>query len=228
VTTADGEQYEARVVVSNISPYALHSQLLPQEARSKRWGIRLGNLNPSVSCVGVYLGMASGAERLLPSCLNFWYGSTDHEALFAQVLANRGEPLDHLFLLRSAEPSPNPAFLLMQYVQQSASQNWKQDKLRYAERMVDLAERVVPGIKQNILLTEVGSPDTYARYTGNTAGALYGFENTSALYGEARMPVRTNLDNLFQTGHWQRPGGGVWNVTVNGYAVAKSILNSTP
>ncbi|MBD3239100.1 MAG: hypothetical protein GF331_00835 [Chitinivibrionales bacterium] len=73
----------------------------------------------------------------------------------------------------------------------------------------------------------VGSPLTYERYTGNTAGALYGFENTSSLYGEARMPTRTHVHNLYQVGHWQRPGGGVWNVMVNGKVAARRIADET-
>jgi prolycopene isomerase len=64
---------------------------------------------------------------------------------------------------------------------------------------------------------ETGSPATLERYTANTAGALYGFENTCEMYGEAKLPIRTHLTNLYQVGHWGKPGGGVVNVMTSGY-----------
>ena len=72
-----------------------------------------------------------------------------------------------------------------------------------------------PEINKYIELMEVGSPETFERYTGNTDGALYGFENIKTMYGEAKLPITTHIPNLFQTGHWGKPGGGVWNVMVN-------------
>jgi phytoene dehydrogenase-like protein len=93
-------------------------------------------------------------------------------------------------------------------------------------KMLEKADQIFPGLKENVEIMETGSPDTFERYTGNAGGALYGFENSSGIYAEARMPIRTHIGNLFQTGHWGRPGGGVWNVCVNGYSAAKIILNS--
>jgi phytoene dehydrogenase-like protein len=37
------------------------------------------------------------------------------------------------------------------------------------------------------------------------------------MYGEAKMPVTTHLSNLFQVGHWCKPGGGLHNVMLNAY-----------
>jgi prolycopene isomerase len=89
--------------------------------------------------------------------------------------------------------------------------------------MVAAAEKRIPGLRDAIAVMEIGSPATYERYTGNTGGALYGFENTKEIYGEAKVPFTTYLRNLFQVGHWGHPGGGVWNVMYNGYTASKII-----
>jgi len=224
--TADGQRHEGKLFIANCSPYVLHRRLIPESSRSRRWLRRLSGLQPSLSTVGVYLGVTPRIRERHPSNLTFWYASEDHNATYEGIMENGSLEPNHLVLLQPAEQVPNPTLLLMQFVSPSASDNWKEDKMRVADRMLERAERIIPGLRGEIQLMEVGSPSTYERYTLNTGGALYGFENTSSLYGEARMPTRTHLHNLFQTGHWQRPGGGIWNVTVNGYAVAQRILRS--
>jgi len=221
---ADGSEYEGTVFVSNASPHLLHGRLLPEAARNRRWLRRLSNLRPSLSCVGVYLGVTPRVTELLPSSLAFWYATDDYESIYRRALEGPCGEVDHLFLLRGVEPTPDPTLLLMTFASPAGAADWHSEKMRMAERMVERAEQYAPGLRQEIRLMEVGSPLTFERYTGNAGGALYGFENTCSLYGEARMPTRTHLANLYQVGHWQRPGGGAWNVTVNGYAVAKIIL----
>ena len=221
-----GEEYEANIIVSNVSPYLLHNKLLNREARSRRWQRRLSNLRPAPSSVIVYLGMKPQFHDLLKNTIHFWYASHDFGSIFANVLTDKKDTIDHLIFLKSAEPSDYPTLTLMNFVQKSYSTDWKNEKMRIAERMRRKAEVLYPGLNDCVELQEVGSPTTFERYTLNTDGTLYGFENTKDMYGEAKMPVITHLGNLFQTGHWGKPGGGVWNVMANAYAASNIILNS--
>lgn len=223
VVLDNGERIQAGMVISNVSPYTLHNQIVPEHARNKLWLRRLSNLNPSISSVIVYLGLNRDIGAQLSDTLFFWYDTDDFEKLWAEIESGKRDPLNHLVLLRSADPLHPPTLTLMYFVRQSHSTDWKRDKMVYAKLMLDKAAELVDGLASAIECTEVGSPDTFERYTGNTAGALYGFENTKALYGEAKLPHTTHLKNLFQTGHWGKPGGGVWNVIANGYSTAKTI-----
>jgi hypothetical protein len=65
-------------------------------------------------------------------------------------------------------------------------------------------------------------------YPANTDGALFGFENTCSLYGEAKLPITMHLDNYYRTGHWGISGGGAWNVIANGFRTAQCILHQRP
>jgi prolycopene isomerase len=227
VTTESGETIEADRFISNISPYHLHFDLLDEEYQSRRWQRRLSQLNPAVSSVSVYCGMKPGFEALLPDHITFTFAHQDHAKIYADILANEVRPMDHLLLLRSAGSLHAPTVTLMQFFQQTYSKNWHEDKQQIAQAMLLEAEKLYPGFTSYLELFEVGSPDTFERYTANTNGSLYGFENTKRVYGEAKLPIETHLKNLFQTGHWGRPGGGVQNVMVNGYSAFKLMTGGT-
>ena len=222
----NGETISARLFVSNISPYLLHREIIDPQARSKIWLRRLNNLNPSVSSTAVYLGLNSDISEIIPDNISFWFGNNDND-IYDGILNNRSQQIDHLIFLQHPSTAVEKTITILNFVKQSYSADWKQEKKKHAENMLSKAEELYPGLRERISLTEIGSPGTFERYTGNTGGALYGFENTSHIYGEAKLPVKTYLSNLFQTGHWGKPGGGVWNAMYNGYTVAGAILLDT-
>ncbi|MBD3391504.1 MAG: NAD(P)-binding protein [Chitinivibrionales bacterium] len=214
---ASGEEYTADLFVSNISPYIVHRELLPERDRSKLFLRRLSNLNPSVSSVSVYLGMKPGFEEIIPGNITFWFDHMDFSRIYRGILHNDKSEIDHLVLLRSGHFADHPTLTLMNFTRKDCSGNWKEDKQALADRLLAKMARLYPELPQYVELTVAGSPATFERYTANTDGALYGFENTKNMYGEAKIPVRTHLPNLYQAGHWGKPGGGVHNVMVNSY-----------
>lgn len=228
VKTTDGEVYDTKIVVSNISPYDLHRSLLLPQDQGKLLNRRLNNLNPSISCVIVYLGMNPEFKSISKDCVSFWYESSDYQLIYKKIVSSqKNEPIDHLVILGSIEESDYPTLTLMNFTKAEKSNDWRCDKMFMAEKMLHKLEELYPGINGYINVMEVGSPDTFNRYTSNTGGALYGFENVKDIYGEAKIPITTHIPNLFQTGHWGKPGGGVWNVMVNAFNASKLILNKS-
>ncbi len=226
VITSNGQDFDAPLVVSNISPYSLQTRILEEKARSRRWVRRLSNLKPSVSCVAVYCGMEESFTQILDDNISFWFESKDHGRIFRRIQENKSIAMDHLILLRTVDDPSYPVLTMMHFVEESFSDNWKDTKHEIAEKMIQKADSIVPGLADKIVLFETGSPQTFERYTGNTNGSLYGFENTRDIYGEAKMPITTHLSNLYQVGHWGKPGGGIWNVMVNAYTASKIILQN--
>jgi len=220
----ENEEYEVDLVVSNISPYNIHFNFINDSNQSERWKKRLTKLCPSTSCVIVYMGMRPGFLPLIPHTISFWYETSDFNRIFTNILQNRKDTIDHLISLKSSHNPEYPTLTLMNFVQKSFSADWKKDKMVIAERMIDKVEELYPGIKEYVDIVEVASPTTFERYTANTDGALYGFENSREMYKEAKMPIKTHLPNLYQTGHWGKPGCGIWNVMANAYSTSKIIL----
>ena len=61
-------------------------------------------------------------------------------------------------------------------------------KERLAARLLEMAERQFPGLRERLEFVESGTPRTLERYTRNTGGALYGWELSPAQVGSGRLP----------------------------------------
>lgn len=220
------ETISANLFISNVSPYILHNELIDVSSRNKIWLRRLSNLKPSFSAIALYMGLSKDFSDQIPNNIHFSFYENDDDRIYDRIVNNSSSEIDHLLFLRPTANEQNPTLTVLSYIQKSFSSDWKQDKFAFADKMLDKAEQYFPGLKSRIELMEIGSPATFERYTSNTSGALYGFENTNHIYGEAKMPVTTHISNLFQTGHWGKPGGGVWNSVYNGYNAALTILQN--
>lgn len=225
IVLESGEEIEGRNFISNISPYLFHGQILDEKARNRLWLRRLHKLNPSFSSVAVYLGLDRDISPQLSPNILMWHRNNNFEEINDRVLKCETAPLDHMVFLKTPHASKYPTLFLMTYFKKSYCTAWKTRKDEIASQMLDIAESVAPGLRESIKCRVTASPLTFERYTGNTDGALYGFENTYDLYGEARIPITTYIPNLYQAGHWCK-GGGVWNVMECGHSTSKAILRS--
>jgi prolycopene isomerase len=97
-------------------------------------------------------------------------------------------------------------------------------KQRYAERLVEQASQFYPRLADSIQVAVVSTPITNMRYTGNIAGAIYGFANTPAENPAFRLDQRGPLQGLWFVGAWTRPGGGFEPTISSGINAAESIL----
>jgi phytoene dehydrogenase-like protein len=68
---------------------------------------------------------------------------------------------------------------------------------------------------------------TSFRFTGNSQGAMLGWEMSPDQLGAGRLPVYTPVQNVYLTGHWTQPGGGITPVIVSAQRVAKTILTGS-
>ncbi len=56
---------------------------------------------------------------------------------------------------------------------------------------------------------------------------MLGFEMSPDQLGSKRLPIFTPIENLYLTGHWTQPGGGITPVIVSAQRVAKIILSGS-
>ena len=57
---------------------------------------------------------------------------------------------------------------------------------------------------------------------------MLGWEMSPDQLGESRPGIVGPLKNLYFTGHWTQPGGGITPVIVSAMQVAKMITDSSP
>jgi|GEM_PF-6928236 len=105
---------------------------------------------------------------------------------------------------------------------------WLNNKDRIAGLIVDLANKIIPNLKNNIEKKFVATPITFERFTLNTNGACLGwlpdFERTK-LY---KIKQRCSIKGLYAAGHWYTgefvPSGGIPVVSFSGRRAARIIL----
>ena len=104
--------------------------------------------------------------------------------------------------------------------------DWAAHKAEIEQDLMDRLEQVMPGVSQHLVLQQSASALTSWRFTLNHHGAMLGWEMSPDQLGEARPSVEGPVRNLFFTGHWTRPGGGITPVIVSAMDVAAAILGS--
>lgn len=225
VSTKSGKVFDADIVVSNVSPQLLHNTLIEESGRSKRWIRRLTTLDPSLSSVIVYLGMKEGYESLIRGNVICHFDNPNSESIYAYTNAGEEYKEDYLVILNPTEAIKKPILTLLTFAKQDSAENWKEKKVELSKKILHKFESLYPGISDYIEYVEVGSPDTFVRYTDNFKGAIYGFENTCDKLKEGKMPYKAHLKNVYQAGHWTVPGCGIYNVVTNGFTVAQQIID---
>lgn len=73
-------------------------------------------------------------------------------------------------------------------------------KQRKAERLLNSVERQFPGLRASIKHYYTSTPLTYQDYTGTEGGGMYGVVRDIHLGAACRVPHRTKIPNVLQTG----------------------------
>ncbi|MBF0569802.1 MAG: NAD(P)/FAD-dependent oxidoreductase [Candidatus Omnitrophica bacterium] len=98
-----------------------------------------------------------------------------------------------------------------------------QERQRIAGQMLDRLEQAVPGIRERVVYQSVSGPDTIERYTGNTAGAAYGWRQGRGLFKNLTA-LRKIAENFHIVGHWSGYGGGVMPSMLSACRAANTII----
>lgn len=209
---ADGRLIRTKAVVSAVDA----------SATARMAGLSAGpeGLKPSVSYFMVYIGLNRKLD--MPDSIGVYPG-LGIEDTFADIAMDIASPRSSLEIINYSNISPEmtpdggTTLMLMAKAAYGYGEDWHECKGRVMDRLIDRADKVVPGIRESISVAEAATPLTLERYTGNTAGAAFGWEQGPE---NARTAARTPLPGLFQAGHWGYPGGGIESVTASGIIAA--------
>lgn len=94
----------------------------------------------------------------------------------------------------------------------------------HAERLVEAAERAVPGLRDRLLWHEVRTPADVAAVTGVAGGAVP-VPALAGAGGRLLHPANgTRVGGLFTVGGWSHPGGGLPHAGMSGALVAGLVV----
>jgi phytoene dehydrogenase-like protein len=111
--------------------------------------------------------------------------------------------------------------------------NLARDRMAYVEKKNEIAsvltgllEQRFPGITEQVEVTDVATPLTFERYTGNWKGSFEGWLITPHNAGTIMKPMDqtiAGLKNFYMCGQWVEPGGGLPTSVMSAQRLIKRI-----
>ena len=241
----DGTLLPAAAVVSNASAPATFGRMLPPEALPEGYASRIKTYKPSISTFIVWLGLSADirdrvscyATHISPSgigneggyqgCVN---GDIENGpfgvAVYDKAFEGYSRPgTSSLMLIFLCGYGPWEKF------ETDYTAGHKDDYYREKERWTRILirraeELLIPGLSGLIDVVESATPLTNRRYTGNTMGAIYGFDQSMDNAYMNRISNRTPVDGLYLAGAWGNPGGGYEGVLRSGEMTFQMLMES--
>ena len=230
VVLQSGEKICADYVVSNIDARTTFFNMVGEKYLPSNFINQINQIKPAHSAFNVFLGVKNERLHLKNSGEPiFVFSNYNLDNQFQAMLKGDIENANFCIGIPSRiNPfmAPEGHDIIIIYVPvpyRIDKIDWREKKFEYTERIINLANRVIPGLKNNIVIAEAATPETLVRYTGNSDGAVGGWSFTPEV--ELFRPCnKTPIEGLFLAGHWTFPGPGIGNVLTSGYITASMIL----
>lgn len=172
---------------------------------------RINSMPQTVGGFSVYLEFK---EDTLPYMNSNFYGYNYGTPWDCEKYDESTWPRGYLYMHLCHEPNPRFAKtgVILSYMQIRDVEQWQgtrvghrgsdyeQFKKDKAERLISSLERYFPHLRDSIKHYYTSTPLTYLDYTGTQDGSMYGIAKDVSLGISQRVPHRTRIPNVFQTG----------------------------
>jgi phytoene dehydrogenase-like protein len=247
VRLEDGSELRAGRVVSNASPEITYNRLVGYEHISSGLRKKLCRTRYSIAAAILFLATDLDLESMGMDSGNYWYiPHRDLESFFKSALHpdTVNDPLPGIFFGITTLKDPSGftghhtieavRFLAYEaFASFAGSANGRRSKKEYlnlkskvAGAMLKSLGRVIPGIGDHILFSELGTPLTFDHYVRSTRGSCYGTEKSFGQIGPFCFKQFSEIENLCLCGasilH------GVSGASLSGLHLAAAVLGCRP
>ncbi|PQP35459.1 hypothetical protein C6A37_02410 [Desulfobacteraceae bacterium SEEP-SAG9] len=242
VLLSKGDILPAKAVVSNASALTTFKKLLPPDALPVDYIKTLENYRPSLSSFIVWLGLSNelrgkikgysthvtsgrGADADYQACLE---GNIEQGPFSVTIYDNAFEGYSRpgastLMLLFLCSYKPWQKY--ESDYRSGKKTAYYEQKNRWTEILIRRAEKlVIPGLSSMIEVKDAATPLTNWNYTGNTEGAIYGFEQSMENSYMKRISNVTPIKGLYLASAWGNPGGGYSGVLRSGQSAFEKLM----
>jgi phytoene dehydrogenase-like protein len=255
VELAGGEKIDAPIVVSNADLKRTVLELVGAEHFAKATVDRVRSFRMSLPLFATYLGLDIDLHAMGHPNTNYWiWGSYDIESIYEEIEGGKlsSKPLAYVTVASLKDPgnphlapSGSTNLQIMTLVPpdydvwsveegpHAARSNryhrdpgYRQRKHELASQLVDIAECVIPGIREHIEWQESATPVTQERFTHSTGGTSYGIELACDQMGPMRPGPGTEIGGLYLCGASTPSGHGIGGVMRGGVIAASTILET--
>lgn len=241
VLLKDGTKVFAKKFISTIHP-ALTIDLLGEDCKMMRkaYKTRISSLQNTVSAFIVYVVLK---DKGIPSfnhnkyhikCNDVWNNEVYTESEWPKSVA--------IFTTPAKDPDYCEGLILMSYMQYDEVKPWahtfntvssedirdeayQEFKRVKAEKVIDLAAEVIPGLKEQMKSYYTSTPLTMRDYIGVKDGSLYGVMKDHRDPLKSLIPPQTRVPNLFMSGQ-NTVMHGVLGVVVGAVKTCNEIIGN--
>ena len=211
VELSRGAVLRAPIVISNADLKRTYLELVGETHLSERERKHAANLSPSPSAMMTFLGLDFVPD--IPPIVHASVNGVGFGIAVTSLLDPNLAPNGHATMtLTSLLPSTNAA------TWDRNSNDYRGRKTEELDKLIALAEEVVPKLRNHIVFREDATPATFVRYVGTTNGAIYGVER-----GQQVRAVKTSVPGLLLAGTGVEPGSGIEAVIISGMLAARAV-----
>jgi prolycopene isomerase len=189
-------------------------------------------MKPSFSYYISYLGIEGSLDDELPCTNNEIF--SDYDLLVEYDALSKNQLLSNpsFYLLAPSLVNPDHAgeglstLCLSLKVPFAYSRTWGDDVRKdLSRRLLEKASGIIPNLRDRIVVMADSTPMTIERMTNNRWGSAYGWAQYPRQAGIYRLNRATPIEDLYLTGHWTSPGGGISAVVASGEITSDLIWN---
>ncbi|KJD45515.1 phytoene desaturase family protein [Paenibacillus terrae] len=228
-----GDVYEAKWIVSGISPHHTYGRLLSNHDAARRELEAVSMLETGTSLTQLYLGLSCEPRELGITeedliLRNEPDSETDYEVMMSGQYTKGNWMLTNYNAMDPTLNEPGKGVIAVTFLDRF--ENWpathpeyKAKKEAVIRQILELLEQLYPGFGSKVVVAELGTPRTMQRYTANPDGAVYGYAQTVRQSGIKRLKRKTAVNRLSLVGAWTQPGGGFQGAMNSGIMEADRI-----
>jgi prolycopene isomerase len=212
-------------VISNADLVSTYSKLLDTHKQTEPFLTRIRQMRPSASAFSVFLQTDFDVNELNAGHISLILSSEDlialtdyHKSDAAAILMSIPSISD-----KSAQYKGKHGITLVSLYPYTHKLTIT-ERESLADSMIQRMCDIYPQLNGHIISKESSTPHTYERYTLNQAGAMIGWEYAPDQVGFKRPSIESPIEGLYHTGHWTRPGGGMYGAIISGRLVAQKVL----
>lgn len=226
----NNESLAARYLISACDARQTFFELIGTEFLEKKFTQKIEKLTPSYSIFTVYLGIEHNFQLPAELKSSIWLvNSCNSNEIYSKMMECENIQLGMASpTMKDMLPGQKKQTLcLATSVPFISVKYWQNERNRQMleDRLISMAETFLPDLLRHITLKFNATPLTLYKWTGNYAGAAYGWEGRPNQFGNPDISLATMFNNLYLSGHWNNRGSGVSSVANSGFEVAQIILH---
>ena len=231
VELAGGHRVSADIVVSNAAAPNTFLELVGEDHLPDKLLGRLRSLRTSTSAAMILGATGAAVDGNGLSHTVLLHRTPDLEGEFRRMYEGDGANSLGAFFPSivddSLAPGDEQIFTALCYRPYDIGTSWAEEQQRLRELIIDRIDGLLPGFREGLLFSMDATPETLETFTGNTGGAVFGWDSTLDQMGSKRPAQRTPVEGLYLAGHWTRPGAGSLRATVSGIHASYMVLDDS-